>query len=80
MPHEITSDVVIRSRATGGGSEFVVLCGMTARVLGGPFSGMTEAVGFAVSQATTAKTRICYEAHDERGRAIGDRLVLRTTP
>ena len=26
----------------------------------------------------TAKTRILYEAQDERGRAMGERLVLRT--
>jgi hypothetical protein len=80
MSHETPADVVIRSRATALGAEFVVVCGQTADVLGGPFTGMTEAIGFAVTQATTAKTRICYEAHDERGRAIGERLVLRTAP
>jgi hypothetical protein len=78
MPSETTLDVVIRSRVTATGTEFIVLCGSSARVLGGPFTGMTEAVGFAVAQATTSKTRVLYEAHDERGRTIGERLVLRT--
>ena len=78
MPHEQDPDVVIRSRITSVGTEFVVLSSDSSRVLGGPFTGMTDAVGFAVAQATTAKTRILYEAHDERGRAIGERLVLRT--
>jgi hypothetical protein len=71
-------DVVIRSRVTASGTEFLVVCGTSARVLGGPFVGMVDAVGFAVAQATTARTRILYEAHDERGRAIGERLLLRT--
>ena len=78
MPHDPTPDVVIRSRITAGVTEFLVVCGASSRVLGGPFTGMTEAVGFAVAQATTAKTRILYEAHDERGRTIGERLLLRT--
>jgi hypothetical protein len=78
MPHDQDPDVVIRSRITSLGTEFVVLSSDSSRVLGGPFTGMTDAVGFAVAQATTAKTRILYEAHDERGRAIGERLVLRT--
>ena len=78
MPHDHDPDVVIRSRITSVGTEFVVLSSDSSRVLGGPFTGMTDAVGFAVAQATTAKTRILYEAQDERGRAIGERLVLRT--
>jgi hypothetical protein len=78
MPHDSPPDVVIRSRVTGGVTEFLVICSASAEVLGGPFTGMTEAVGFAVAQATTAKTRILYEAHDERGRTIGERLLLRT--
>jgi hypothetical protein len=78
MLHDSSSDVVIRSRLTAVGTEFVVVCATSARVLGGPFTGMTEAVGCAMAQATTAKTRILYEAHDERGRAIGERLLLRT--
>jgi hypothetical protein len=78
MPSENTPDVVIRSRLTATGTLFVVVCGASARVLGGPFTAMTDALGFAVAQATTAKTRVLYEAHDERGRTIGERLVLRT--
>jgi hypothetical protein len=78
MPCQQDPDVVIRSRTTAVGTEFVVLSSDSSRVLGGPFVGMTDAVGFAVAQATTAKTRILYEAQDERGRAIGERLVLRT--
>lgn len=78
MPPDSTPDVVIRSRLTGTGTEFVIVCGSSARIIGGPFAGMTEAVSFAVAQATTAKTRVMYEAHDERGRTIGERLVLRT--
>ena len=80
MPHDPAPDVVIRSRLTVTGTEFLVVCGETARVLGGPFSGMSEAVGFAVARAAMTKTRILYEAHDERGRAIGERLLLRTAP
>lgn len=80
MHSETTPDVVIRSRLTPTGTEFVVLCGNSTRVIGGPFAAMTDAVGFAVAQATTAKTRVLYEAHDERGRTIGERLVLRTVP
>jgi hypothetical protein len=78
MPPDSRADVVIRSRATAHGAEFMVVCGASARVLGGPFAGMTEAVGFAVAQAATANTRVLYEAHDERGRTIGERLILRT--
>jgi hypothetical protein len=78
MSDESHGDVVIRSRISAAGTEFVVLSASDSRVLGGPFTGMTEAVGFAIAQATTAKTRILYEAHDERGRAIGERLLLRT--
>ena len=78
MPEDSGPDVVIRSRVTASGTEFLVVCGSSARVLGGPFVGMADAVGFAVAQATTARTRILYEAHDERGRAIGERLLLRT--
>ena len=79
MPHDPAPDVVIRSRLTPTGTEFIVICGQSARLLGGPFAGMTDAVGFAVEQATTTKTRVLYEAHDERGRTIGERLLLRTT-
>jgi hypothetical protein len=78
MPRTTGPDVVIRSRVSGDGTEFIVVCGASSRILGGPFAGMADAVGFAVAQATTAKTRILYEAHDERGRAIGERLLLRT--
>lgn len=82
MPQARTREpeVVIRSRINGVGTEFVVVCGTSARVLGGPFSGMTDAIGFAISHAGADKTRLWYEAHDERGRAIGERLVLRTAP
>jgi hypothetical protein len=78
MPQGQVPDVVIRSRLTATGTEFIVICGVTARVLGGPFVGMTEAVGFAVQHATSENTRVLYEAHDERGRTIGERLLLRT--
>ena len=78
MPQDHVPDVVIRSRLTATGTEFIVICGASARLLGGPFVGMTEAVGFAVQQATSTKTRVLYEAHDERGRTIGERLLLRT--
>jgi hypothetical protein len=78
MPHDVQPDVVIRSRMTATGTEFIVVCGSSSKVLGGPFDGMTEAVGCAVEQAKTTKTRILYEAQDERGRAIGERLLLRT--
>jgi hypothetical protein len=47
-------------------------------VLGGPFTVMTDAVGFAVTEATRTNARLMYEAHDERGRIIGERLLLRT--
>ena len=73
-----TPDVVIRSRLTASGTEFVVVCGSSARLLAGPFAGMSDAVGFAVHQAMTNKARVLYEAHDERGRVIGERLLLRT--
>jgi hypothetical protein len=79
MPDAPAADLVIRSRLTTTGAEFIVVCGSSAQVLGGPFPGMSEAVGFAVSRAASAKSRILYEAHDERGRAVGERLVLRTT-
>jgi hypothetical protein len=78
MPQERNPDVVIRSRLSASGTQFIVVCGSSERILGGPFTGMTEAVGFAVAQATAAQTRILYEAHDERGRTIGERLLLRT--
>jgi hypothetical protein len=78
MSHDSTADVVIRSRMTSGGTEFTVLCGASARVLGGPFTVMTDAVGFAVTEATRTNARLMYEAHDERGRIIGERLLLRT--
>lgn len=80
MSIENSPDVVIRSRVTAVGAEFIVVCGATSRMLGGPFAGMIEAVGFAVAEATSAKTRVVYEAHDERGRTLGERLVLRTAP
>ena len=78
MSTQPNADVVIRSRVTTVGTEFVVICGTSARVLGGPFQGITDAVGFAVARATQTNTRILYEAHDERGRTIGERLVLRS--
>jgi hypothetical protein len=78
MPHEPHLDVVIRSRITVTGTEFIVVCGATSRVIGGPFALMTDAVGCAVAEATNGRTRILYEAHDERGRALGERLLLRT--
>lgn len=77
MPRTSSQDVVIRSRSTIDGAEFIVVCGQSSRLLGGPFPEMTEALGFAESQAKNGLQRIVYEAHDERGRAIGERLVLR---
>jgi hypothetical protein len=77
MPRTSSQDVVIRSRSTIDGAEFIVVCGQSSRLLGGPFPEMTEALGFAESQAKSGLQRIVYEAHDERGRAIGERLVLR---
>ena len=78
MSTPITTDVVIRSRLSGVGSEFVVVCGSSAQVLGGPFHGLTDAIGFAASQARSEPVRIFYEAQDERGRTTGERLLLRT--
>ena len=78
MSQDSPADVVIRSRVTSGGTEFTVLCGASSRLLGGPFTMMTDAVGFAVAEATRANARLLYEAHDERGRVIGERLLLRT--
>ena len=78
MPANPGADVVIRSRLTTCGTEFMVVSGDSSRVLGGPFAGMTDAVGFAVAQAAPQNARVFYEAHDERGRSIGDRLLLRT--
>jgi hypothetical protein len=77
MPRHSGPDVVIRSRSTIDGTEFIVVCGKTSRLLGGPFPGMSEALGFAESQAKDGPRRILYEAHDERGRAIGERMLLR---
>jgi hypothetical protein len=78
MSHDTKSDLVIRSRLTPSGTEFVVLRDASAMVVGGPFTAMTDAVAFAVASVTTARGRILYEAHDERGRLIGERLQLRT--
>jgi hypothetical protein len=78
MSQGALADVVIRSRTTVTGAEFIVICGASARLLGGPFAQMTDAVRCAMAQATEGRTRILYEAHDERGRAIGERLLLRT--
>ncbi len=74
-------DVVIRSRLTLGPdeTEFIVVCGQSARLLGGPFREMADAMNFAEAQAKDGPVRILYEAHDERGRALGERLLLRTT-
>jgi hypothetical protein len=38
---------------------------------------MTDALRFAESEVKDGSRRILYEAYDERGRAIGERLVLR---
>ena len=77
MPRTSSQDVVIRSRSTGDGAEFIVVCGQSSRLLGGPFPEMTEALGFAESQVKNGSRRILYEAHDERGRAIGERFLLK---
>jgi len=79
MTRSSRQDVVIRSRMTTAGTEFVVMCGKSSRLLGGPFGVMTEALAFAVDEAKGRPARILYEAHDERGRTIGERLVLQTT-
>ncbi len=79
MPQVSRPDVVIRSRLTTYGTEFLVVCAGSSRLLGGPFRGMTDALGCAAAEALASKSRIMYEAHDERGRAIGERLVLRTS-
>ena len=77
MPRSSGQDVVIRSRSTLDATEFIVVCGKTARLLGGPFGAMAEALGFAELLVKNGPRRILYEAHDERGRAIGERLLLR---
>jgi hypothetical protein len=77
MPRSSGQDVVIRSRSTLEGTEFIIVCGKTARLLGGPFEAMADALGFAQMLAKNEPKRILYEAHDERGRAIGERMVLR---
>jgi hypothetical protein len=77
MPRSSGQDVVIRSRSTVAGTEFVVVCGKTARLLGGPFGAMTEALGCAEALVKKGPSRILFEVHDERGRVIGERLVLR---
>ena len=71
-------DVVIRSRISAAGTDFIVISGSSAEVLGGPFTAMSDAVAFAIAQAKTATARILYEAQDERGRVVGERLLLRT--
>jgi hypothetical protein len=76
MPLNSSQDVVIRSRLTMDGTEFIVVCGKSARLLGGPFRLMTDAVGFALARAKGRPTRVLYEAHDERGRTLGERLLL----
>lgn len=78
MPQDSVQDVVIKSRLTIDGTEFVVVCGRTLRLLGGPFVGMPEAVAFAVALPKDGPRRILYEAHDERGRSLGERMLLRT--
>jgi hypothetical protein len=79
MTRNSRQDVVIRSRMATDGAEFIVVCGKSSRLLGGPFRVMTEALAFAVEESKGRPTRILYEAHDERGRTIGERLLLRTT-
>lgn len=71
-------DVVIRSRLTLDGTELIVVCGHSARLLGGPFREMADAMNFAEAQAKDGPVRILYEAHDERGRTVGERFLLRT--
>jgi hypothetical protein len=78
MTQNSGQDVVIRSRLTIDGTEFIVVCGRSARLLGGPFATMTDAVGFAVALPKDGPRRILYEAHDERGRTLGERMLLRT--
>lgn len=77
MPLNAGPDVVIRSRLTMEGTEFIVVCGASSRVLGGPFCGMHDAISFAIAQTAATPARILYEAHDERGRTVGERLLLR---
>jgi hypothetical protein len=78
MAQNSGQDVVIRPRLTIEGTQFIVVCGNSARLLGGPFASMSEAVGFAAALPKEGTRRILYEAHDERGRSLGERLLLRT--
>ena len=78
MSYDNHHDVVIRSRLNGESTEFVVVCGSSSQTLGGPFVGLNDALGFAMRHARASEARIFYEALDERGRAAGDRLLLRT--
>jgi hypothetical protein len=77
MSRTFNHDVVIRSRSAIESPEFTVVCDKTARLLGGPFSAMADALACAEALVNGEPRRILYEAYDERGRAIGDRLVLR---
>lgn len=78
MSQNSGQDVVIRSRLTIEGTEFIVVCGTSSRLLGGPFPGMTDAMAFAMALPKAGPRRILYEAHDERGRTLGERMLLPT--
>lgn len=76
MAQESDSDVVIRSRLAGGGAEFIIVGRRSARILGGPFSALSDALAFALTQATP-QGQVFYQAVDERGRNIGEPMLLR---
>lgn len=78
MPQTSSQDVVIRSRLAIDGTEYIVVCGNSARLLGGPFAEMSDAMRFAAALPKAGPSRILYEAQDERGRSLGERMLLRT--
>lgn len=80
MPERIRSEVVIRSRSALDHAEFVVVDAKSLRLLGGPFAQLSDAITFALSQMKNPGGRLLYEALDERGRATGAPVLLRTTP
>ena len=78
MAQESDSDVVIRSRLVGGGAEFIVVGRRSARILGGPFSALSDALAFALAHATLPG-QVFYQAVDEQGRNTGEPMLLRMT-
>lgn len=70
------TDVVIRSRLVLRGAEFVVYLAGSDRLVGGPFTSLTDAVNCAL-EWSLQPARLFYEALDERGRTIGAPMRLR---